>query len=252
MSYRTIFREAVGEIPPTSIDVDRIIARQRRRRRLRRVGLATTAAIAVLGVTVPVVLAGGQGKDAPVTSGSPTPHLARTPRPQPGRTFTPLDQAVFAALARHAPDVQWATDSGNPQGDLATWNSGGSDAPYFGTGRIRSGDRFADFLVQIQRAWKLDPCTAEMIKQNGCVDSTGPGGEKIQSWTNRNPVSRTPSRPGAPAPTTTATFSLRHDVLVERPDGIFLIVTVQADGEDSPLTLAQLTALALDPTITLD
>lgn len=251
MSYRTIFREAVGEIPPTSIDVDRIIARQRRRRRLRRVGLAATAAVAVLGITVPVAVAGGQGKDAPVTSASPTPQLARTPRPEPGQTFTPLDQAVFAALARHAPDVQWATDSGNPQGDLATWSSGGSSStPFFGTGRIRSGDRFANLLVQIERAWKLDPCTAEMIKQNGCVDSIGPGGEKIQSWTNRNPVS--PSRPGAPAPTTTAAFSLRYDVLVQRPDGIFLILTVQADGEDSPLTLAQLTALALDPAITLD
>ncbi|GAA4568059.1 hypothetical protein GCM10023176_21710 [Micromonospora coerulea] len=256
MSYRTVFREAVGEIPPTSIDVEQVIRRQRRRHRLGRIGLAAVVGAAVLGVTVPLAVAGGPGPDLPASSPSPSPTAqpARSPRPEPGTTFGATDLAVFAALAREAPDVEWTTPRWQPDGDLATWNSGGSTGPYFGQGRLRAGDRAGDFLVQLERSGNLDPCTPEMIRNNGCIDSSGPAGEKIQTWSNQNPVDLLPSRPGMPAPPTTGTsdrFSTRYDVLVERPDGTFLIVTVQADGEDPPLTLAQLTAVALDPAITL-
>ena len=47
MSYQKILEEAVGEIPPTSIDVDQVIARQRRWIRLRRLGVVAAAAVTV-------------------------------------------------------------------------------------------------------------------------------------------------------------------------------------------------------------
>ena len=69
MSYQTVFREAVGEIPPTSIDVEQVIRQQRQQRRRHR--LATLVAAAVLGVAVPLAIVGGSGPDLPTSSSSP-------------------------------------------------------------------------------------------------------------------------------------------------------------------------------------
>lgn len=279
MSYQTEFREAVGEIPPTSIDVEQVIRRQRRRHRLRRNGLAAVGAV-VLGVTVPFAIAGVSRPDlsASPASPSPTAQHARSPRPEPGTTFSATDLAVFAALAREAPDVEWITEGWPSDGDLVTWSSVGSTEPFHGQGPIRAGDRAGHFQLQMDQgprngvvgtddpqrvpvrpdfAWEADPCTPEKIQESGCVDSTGPAGEKIQTWSDQGPITssvtaRARALAGVPVAPTSDRFSTKYTVRVERRDGTFLLVTVDADGENSPLTLAQLTAVALDPAITLD
>ncbi|WP_200208394.1 hypothetical protein [Micromonospora coerulea] len=261
MSYQTVFREAVGEIPPTSIDVEQVIRRQRRRHRLRRNGLAAVVGAAVLGVTVPFAIAGVSGPDLPASPASPssTTQSARFPRPDPGTTFSATDLAVFAALSREAPDVEWITEDWPSDGDLVTWKSVGSTSPYFGQGPIRAGDRTGYFSMQLEQSWdnRVALCIPETTQENGCVHRTGPAGEKIQTSSNQAPITasitnRALKPRGMPAAPTSDRFVTSYRVAVERPDGTFLIVTMVADGEEPPLTLAQLTAVALDPAITLD
>ncbi|MEV0713215.1 hypothetical protein [Asanoa sp. NPDC050611] len=259
MNLQQAFRDAVGEIPPSSVDVDQVIRRQRRRRRG---GLAALVGAAVLGLTVPLAIVAGSGADAPSPASpnpSPTPQGANAPVPAPGAAFTPTDEAVFAAVERAAPDVEWVSADMPVIGYPSSWVSGGSGEPYFLQGPIRTGERYATLMVQLERDWDLEPCTAEMITRSGCVDSTGPAGEQVQTWTNRNPPSRNPGPrppqkhvPGKPAATPSAPisserFAIRYDVVVKRPDGGFRLVTVNASGEEAPITLAQLTAVALDP-----
>ncbi|MFG3299990.1 hypothetical protein [Micromonospora chersina] len=259
MSFHTIFREAVGEIPPTSIDVEQVIRRQRRRRRLGRTGLAAMVGAAVLGVTVPLAITGGSGPDLPASPPSPSPSAqsARTPRPEPGTTFSATDLAVFAALVREAPDVEWITEGWPSDGDPVTWHPVDSAKLYFGQGPIRVGDRTGYFSLQVQRDWdrRVAFCIPEENRENGsCVYSIGPAGEKIQTSSNQTPIMwshRNRNLHGKPAAPTSDRFSTHYGVAVERPDGTFLIVAMSADGENSPLTLAQLTAVALNPAITL-
>jgi hypothetical protein len=72
MTYQQIFDEAIGESPPSAVDVDRVVRQQRRARRVR--GWAAAAA-AVVTVTVGGVAAAGvTGDDEP-----PAPELEYFP-----------------------------------------------------------------------------------------------------------------------------------------------------------------------------
>jgi hypothetical protein len=66
MSYRQIFDEAIGQTPPSGVDIDRVVRRQRRAARVRP-ALATLAAAAVLaaGGGVALQLTGGSATQAP-------------------------------------------------------------------------------------------------------------------------------------------------------------------------------------------
>lgn len=243
MSYRTIFREAVGEIPPTSIDMDRLIAGQRRARRLRRVGVAATAAAAVVAVIVGATAVTGRPRADVPAAPSPT---VRTPAPSEGDSFTPTDMAIFEAVGRVAPDLEWAPRRGavnaEPEWHSSPATSGYTPSAYMGQGRVRSGDRAGDLVVQIDDDWgSLSPCTADAVSRNGCTMTTGPAGEKIRATSARNPA-REPDR-------SPSGISVSRTVMVERADRVVLIVSIKGEDENPPLTIGQLTALALDPAV---
>ncbi|MEU4566294.1 hypothetical protein [Micromonospora sp. NPDC023956] len=245
MSYRTMFREAVGEIPPTSIDVDGVIARQRRALRLRRLAVVTAAAAAVGAMSFGAVAVTGRPAAELPTGPSPTNPAVRIPAPAPGESFTPTDTAIFAAVGRVAPDLEW----GAPQGAGRVWDSGPTTrgyAPngYYGSGWVRSGDRTGELSVQITSDWgTIPPCAADAVSKDGCATTTGPGGEKIRTSSIRDRDQGAASRGRPPVP------SVRKNAFVERTDGVVLILTVEGQDEDLPLTVAQLTALALDPAV---
>ncbi|GAA3780359.1 hypothetical protein [Micromonospora maritima] len=258
MIDQTDFRQAVGEIPPTSVDVERIIRDQRRRHALTRTALGAAVAAAVLGVVVPIVVVAGPRPGPPAASPAPTPSSAPTPRPAPGTTFGATDRALFAALAREAPDVGWITEDWPSDGDVVTWRSTNSTSPYFGQGPIRAGDRTGYFVLQIERDWdrRVAFCVPGTTGKARCAESVGPGGEKVTTWSNEAPLTasaRNRARgPGAtPVGPPGDRFASVGGVAVERPDGTVLIADVVADGERSPLTVEQLTAIALDPTVRL-
>ncbi|MET8832357.1 hypothetical protein ABZV78_00345 [Micromonospora sp. NPDC004540] len=245
MSYRTIFNEAVGEIPPSSIDLDRVIARQRRRLRLRRLTAIAAAAATVGAITVGVTVAGGHPRTAPPVAPSPSPTV-RTPALGQDQVFTPTDMALFEAMGRVAPDLEWVRQDGAWEGS-GVWDSGASTRGYtpdgyMGQGRVRSGDRAGYLIVGIPLDWgPLLPCPSDQVKKNQCATTTGPAGETILTRSVRNPDTHFGRSPTG--------FIVSHDVFVKRPDGVVIIVQIRGEDEDPPLTAPQLTALALDPAI---
>jgi hypothetical protein len=235
VSYRRALQDAVGKIPPTSIDVDQIIGRQRRLIRLRRVGVLVAAAVAVGAITIGAVAATGR-PDAQLPV-APTPSVPAVPTPPPpqqqGKAFTRLDTAIFEAIDRVAPGLRWIS-----------WNSGITTRGYepngwMGQGEVRSDAGTGELVVQFSPPdWgEVGPCTGDLVK-NGCVMTTGPGGEKIMTFSTRNPAN------GKHRPLT-----LTHSMFMQRPDGRVLIVDIHGADEKSPLTIAQLTALVLDPAV---
>ncbi|MFE9651757.1 hypothetical protein [Micromonospora sp. NPDC006431] len=248
MSYRTMFREAVGEIPPTSIDMDRVIARERRARRLRRVGVAALAAAAVGVVLVGTTAVTGRPRADVPAAPSPTSPAVRTPAPSSGASFTAMDLAIFEAMGRVAPDLDWAPGLGAPEGAEPVWLSGPSMrgyAPdgYMGQARVRSGDRMGRLSVQIDDAgWGPPVCSADAVRRSGCAITTGPAGEKIVTMSARNPARGLDRKPSGG-------IALSSNAEVHRPDGVVIIVQMWGEDENPPLTLAQLIALALDPAV---
>lgn len=124
MTYQQVFDQAIGEPPPSTVDLDRVLRRQRRAARLRPVlaGLAVLAVAA--GATTAVQLTGGEESAAPVMP-PPVDRLAGFPEylegtrvvaanaaPLAGRTltvtFTPttLDLVLFARCDPRAPRYQ--------------------------------------------------------------------------------------------------------------------------------------------------
>jgi hypothetical protein len=100
---KELFDDVIGEVPPSTVDVDAAVARARRVDRMRRLAspaLATVAAVAVLlGAVAVVLLSGDRGglgsagptsttrqaptSPAPATSESPCAGMAPTAAPQP-------------------------------------------------------------------------------------------------------------------------------------------------------------------------
>ncbi|MEU6072357.1 hypothetical protein [Micromonospora sp. NPDC047074] len=243
MSYRTIFDEAVSEVPPSSIDLDRVISRQRRRLRLRRLAVIGTAAVAAGAIMVGVAVTGGHQQTAPPAVPNPT---VRIPPPGQNQVFTPTDRAIFEAMSRVAPDLEWIRQDGAWEGGVV-WGSGASTRGYtpdgyMGQGRVRAGDRFGYLTLGIPLDWgALRSCSPREVKEARCATRTGPAGETIQTSSTRNPHGRLGRSPTG--------FTMTHSVWVQRPDGVVLNVRITGEDEDPPLTEAQLTALVLDPAV---
>lgn len=91
MSYRQIFDQAIGEAPPTRIDLDQLVRRQRRATRLRPVLAGLAATVVVLAGAATAVQATGWGQPPP-----PADRLAGFPEYLEG---TRVFAAVSAPLA---------------------------------------------------------------------------------------------------------------------------------------------------------
>ncbi|HET8641540.1 MAG TPA: hypothetical protein VFM37_06360 [Pseudonocardiaceae bacterium] len=145
---RNIFDEAIGDVPPSSVDVDAIVARQRRAALVRRVGgpavVAGTAVVAVAfgaALVVPGGLGGnsgggiapGAGSSAPAApspselpSSSPRPSGSNPPSGVPNPCALPADldpipgdpadvaarlgAALEAAVSQQLPEAQLSTN----------------------------------------------------------------------------------------------------------------------------------------------
>ncbi|OKI67844.1 hypothetical protein [Micromonospora sp. CB01531] len=249
MSYRQFLDEAIGDSPVSTIDVDQVIMRQRRNRRLRRWGVCGGAAAAVLGVTATAALG--------------LPSVGRQPAPAERTRITTvagtpedvarLDAAVATAVTRQAPKVKWEEElsPGRPR-----WRYGGrsgTELPntvdhYGAQGGIAVDGVEAHFMVQIERfaSRRTRMSCAYMTPSATCRDSVGPNGERIEVLTG----GRTDRRPDGQEAT-----SNYQNVWVVRPGDMLVSVTLmssmsQLDGA-LPLTVEQQTAIALDPAIAL-
>jgi hypothetical protein len=278
MSYQDLLDRVIGDTePPSTVDVDRLIVRERRRHRRR--WAVSTGSVAVLALLVALGVSVVPDPGAsPVTAADRDPALRH------------LDAAVWAALSEHAPGLGWVTwtvpedESWSPSdgplwvsrlsGGEAGAGSGpyrdvltsraewlrdqGADPVYVATALIPVGQRIDVLDLTIARIGPdsgladLD-CDANTDILNGtsfaCEVTTGPRGERIRSADNAGPfdVMAIPVQPR----------DRQVQAVVVRADGIrvdvWARILVYDDRAPSlpPLDLEQAEALALDKRLSL-
>lgn len=269
------FDEAIGAAPPSGVDVDAIVARQRRVTAIRRVAAPTVvAAAAVVAVTFGVALAlpnsggdvapvGGPGTQAATSpptaahpTGAPVEPACDTPPDAPaiGDTAARLTIAARAAFQAHAPGVALSESRGGawPDGQLGPLQFGHVADPTaclfpdgyliaYATGSDAAGS--GDLLVVVQRGGVDTGCAdpAAAPEQTYCRVEQGPGGEVAVVTT-----------------LVLSEGSVTHRVDVTKPDGTSVTAQssnaprLQAPTRAAPhLTHEQLVAIALDPAMTL-
>ncbi|MCM0674653.1 hypothetical protein NCC78_08125 [Micromonospora phytophila] len=270
-------RAAVATAPPTRIDVDRLIAADRQRRRHRAWTLAGTGiAAAVAAVTVTPALLAGPGPDPgglplpPAGAGSPSagPSLCAVAEPEPSGPQPPLQtydtvrarptEGPAAALARLTGALRpalgalpsgVAVDGILPNCDLVQFTYHPSYREYEAVVRLTRGGQVDRFSVSLR------PTAAD--ERTGCVQAPDPG-------------DCTSSRAADGSVVVTSTARLgdagreQRWVLVQRPDGTSVVAVTNnflvgdrpdrepAGGFEPPLlTVEQLVEIARTPGLTL-
>ncbi|MFI7574632.1 hypothetical protein [Micromonospora sp. NPDC049497] len=255
MTYQQVFDEAIGDLPASTVDVERVIGRQRRARRLRLGAAGAAVVAAVLAVALGTNVLVAPNAKAPVTDVSPAP----TTIPGTPEDLNRIDAAVVAALVRAEPRLVWSAD-GVDSGTTPNWQSeaGGAvanaapDAGYRGHGSIRVGAGEVRVSVGIERdgalMWeRLNGCDGRSAPQ--CVERTGPRGEQITIVQDAYEGEKVPERLKGKEHSSGETMHVR----AIRPDGSFIEVgAYTADGKPRlPVTADQMVAVAVDGAITL-
>jgi hypothetical protein len=260
-----LFERIIGEPPPSTVDVEQIIRRERRGRRRRWLGGAG-AGLAAAAVTLSIGAVGAARTGGPPPSGAQPP--ATVPAPSsvdPGRDVRDsserLSRAMREAVRRVAPAAELAGAPGRaplfvkglrletrtnvpsprvggmlPKGDVFV---GGAD--------VWVGDRHGHLNIEVSMG-AHHPALAcgPPRKQPGCSEVEGPGGAQVIRLTTGKVVA---DRQGT-AYTVIAQFAdgravqIEHDNLVRGEQ--------RAGGRLSarpPLSVDQLTRIALDPAL---
>jgi hypothetical protein len=282
------FDAAIGVAPPSTVDIEAVLDRERHRARVRRVAnpwTAVGAGVAAVAVGAVVVLtpgAPGPSVVSPGAAGTPSappsadpcghsPYPPQTGAPIPesaavaaGRLTTVLTAAVrqrVAAGTALGENSQGQYPKGTQHGPLTFYHvfsaqvshdsvcSGGED--YFSAAATTSkGPRRGNVWAVVTRlggnATPETECGPSPQKTQGsCHHRTGPHGETIIEQTFTFPDGPTVNRTN-----------------VAKPDGTGVIMEAQNVADDAklggapdmpspPLSLAQLTEVALDPGLTL-
>ncbi len=281
------FDAAIGVVPVSTVDVEAVLDRERRRARVRRVAIPWTAAgagVAAVVVGAAFVFAPGEPAKALVPANTPSASASADPcavSPYPPQTGAPIPEkadvaanrltGVLTAAVRQRvaagtklqPHAQGEYPKGKQHGPLAFYHvfsaqvrhesscSGGEDY-FMAAATTVDGARKGNVWAIVTRlGGNATPATECGKPPEGmlqaCERKAGPHGETV--------VEETLSSPGQ------ATFNRTN---VTKPDGTGVMVEAQnvaddakknhPDGPDMPsppLSLAQLTAVALDPGLTL-
>ncbi|MGW4524900.1 hypothetical protein [Amycolatopsis sp. NPDC004378] len=277
------FDAAIGAVPPSTVDVDAVLDRERRRARVRRVAIPWTAAgvsVAAVAVVATVVFAPGEPGGAAVMPGS-SPSASPDPcahDPFPPQTGAPIPETADVAANRLSGILTAAVEQrvaagtklqphaggeypkGKQHGPLTFYHvfsgrvpyegscSGGED--YFKAAATTAGEAGKGnvWAIVTRLGGNATPATDCIIPDGAggsCDRTVGPHDEKI--------VALTFSVPGQ------ATV---NQVNVTKPDGTGVILEAEniassaklkrpPDMPSPPLSLAQLKAIALDPGLTL-
>ncbi|PRY35748.1 hypothetical protein [Umezawaea tangerina] len=271
---KTLFDEAIGTVPPSTVDVEGIIARQRRAERFRLSAhpWAAAAGLAVVAVGAAAVLAPGGTTDAgggppggcgsllptaPPLAEDETAVSARLSRvfakavegmvPLGSTGFGPTSAADYPVGTRHRPFEFYHAFSPIADDDQGGC-SGGEDHFAGGaalSGKVVNGNVTAVVSRLGGHATPMAECAAGSVELTGCERSTRSDGTVVVVTTIA----------GA-----TGVRTFRADVT--KPDGTGVIVqaaNVTTDGKSAgapeaaepPLTHDQLVRVALDPGMTL-
>jgi hypothetical protein len=251
---RTQLDAALGDPPRSTVDVDAIVRRQRRLGRLRVAGAGGATAAVLAGVVVAATALPGPAPDRlPAGSASvPASAPAAATSPAPTATATPscprLKQQLSTAL-QTAVRAEIGSTTLHPFDD-----NGVSRAPlaFFGGPCDPEGRNRGEYLAVAKFGPRLlDPMLDVYVQTSPvtfcssgsgrtCATSTGPGGEVIQSLTERG--------------TFQATREVRAVVVITKKDGTtlqLLAFTQDRSTGQPPLSVAQLTRIGLAPGLAL-
>jgi hypothetical protein len=240
--------DAIGEAPPSTVDVDLIMNQQRRRMAVARWGGAGLAA-----ATTIVLVAAGIG-----FAGSVRGDLNHPASPPGSETHEAarqrLDRALFDDLRQVAPELRWITVTANEatgytrydRGEvwLSEWVPGDGHTTYLGQGAISSGGRTGTVLINISYG---RPPICVKTTETQCTVEPRPNGEFVETTVTH--YSNTD-----PAQIELTVSFVNADglvVMVENRNQSGVTENDPATGAEPPLTASQLRQIALDPRLTL-
>ncbi|MER7416795.1 hypothetical protein ABT346_08420 [Micromonospora peucetia] len=259
MTYRELFDEAIGDAPVSTVDVDRVIGRQRRAGRRWAWGASGLGAVAVLAVTLTMTLLPEPASPNIVPAVVPTittkgsTGAAATPSTTAG---TPedakrLEGALVAALVREVPNLTWP-ESASP--NIPKLEEGASPQTtlesYSMWATVGVGGSTAKTSMRVWRIgeeiFTRDRCEEKRppdLLHYACLVSTGPDGAQVRTIERTFIDAKAKDRKG------------EHQLNVGLLRGNGTLVTMRVYNDrgqgELPLTAEQMTAVASDPAVTL-
>jgi hypothetical protein len=259
--HKQLFDDAIGEVPPSTVDVDAVIARGRRADRVRRVvNPAVAAGVAVVLLTGAIAVTMTRGDDGdgvrvgqpPTSTTSPTPTAStvgslpeacqRTDLESPDEVIARLTPLVQAKVQELRPDLQLTGNPDAPQGPLV-FSQQERDAGIVGDVPICAGFFLSlaateepkgtgSITIEVKPADRDDPgdCASELTY---CEKGAGPNGDRIRQATT--------VRDGA----------MFTQVDIVRLDGTYVALSSGGPMTGPPLNQEQLIEIGTDPGMTL-
>ncbi|VVJ19838.1 Uncharacterised protein [Amycolatopsis camponoti] len=284
---REQFDAAIGAVPASTVDFEAVLDRERRRARVRRVAVPWTAAgagVAAVAVGAAFVFAPGDPAGTLVPAGTPSAPASPDPcavSPYPPQTGAPIPEktdvathrltgvltaAVQQRVARGTklqPHAEGEYPKGTQHGPLTFYHvfsaqvrhesscSGGEDY-FLAAATTVDGSRRGNVWAIVTRLGGNATPATECGKppenmQQSCERKAGPHGETVVEETLKSPGQATVNRTNVTKPDGTGVMveaqNVADDAKKPHPSG--------PDMPSPPLSLAQLTDIALDPGLTL-
>lgn len=254
---RQLFDAAIGVSPPSTIDIDALIRRQRKMTWVRRWAKAGGAATAVGGIAVAGTLGFAGGGFLGPPDPEPSPH-AVVGRFDPAAAKR-LGEALQVAMEEQLPDAEFLPHRRQP----FTFRDEEGDS-YLSDLVIRDENGVGSFMIVVTAARRGPTECDDNADQDGiasyrisCEAGTWPGGERVVAVTGDDRLmDRNDSR-----------RIVGQTVFVHKPDGTSISIWVRnfhstknvwGPGEEMeptatrpPMTIDQMVAVALDPGLTL-
>jgi hypothetical protein len=246
MSYERVLDEAIGQAPPTSIDVDAIVARTRRRMRRERAG-GVVVAVAVVGSLVVAGLSFAHHQPtAPADASVLRPDAAIRAALPPVTTWWSAS-AVFNQ--HHVYDVNAVVRVGSQSAVIGIKISdgplcpGSDEHPMKCATVVAPGDHLGRIIVFPDPDIACPGGTVGTPVDGSCLTVGGPHGEKIATYL------------------ITVVGVTNYEVVVTRTDGTIVQLDMvnrapwtgdaPTTGATPPLTIDQLITIGLNPALTL-
>jgi hypothetical protein len=244
-----IFDQMIGEPPPSTVDVDRVMARERRSARRRRVAGAGTAGLLAIGLVFgAVTYLAGAGAPAPLPAAAATSPSA--PTPWPPDAVAAMEREMREVVPRVAPGAQLSdVRRSGPWGQVGIPKMTGMPdgiigAEAYGTSMtVELGGRRRILVIDVYRFYDGRDFPGCGAGQQGCEEIITPEG-----W--RMTINATVF------PTEAGSTLIDAILSVDRGNGVRVLVFTGSDVpldepylHPAPLTLDQLKQIALDPAL---
>jgi hypothetical protein len=254
-----MFVDAIGEAPPSTVDVARVIGRERRAARWRRIGGTATALVVTVGLAtgaVAYVQPRVPAQPSTTATGVGT-EGASVPRPWPPEVVARLYRELEAAVPRRVPEARLTEPERFSLEPFDHRTQRQVDDPTVGErhilfAQVRRGDRIGPITFFVQ--WTRDPQRDDTYT----FDPPLSCGERFTGNPRANPECRQFTGPqGERVTTLKRTWPHHsHHVAVEYEDGLYVALRLSnlhtmdpANYTALPLTLDEVTDIAMDPAL---